>query len=74
MTDGKPKATIEQVAWVFECLLENARAQGTFGSLIYGLMGFGIEAYKPLCLAGGIEVNNRMGDEPSGSPPPPGPA
>ena len=43
-----PKPTIEQVAWVFDCLLESARVQGTYRYLIYDLMGFGNEAYEPL--------------------------
>ena len=70
MTDRKPEATVEQVAWVLRCLLENARERGTFRSLIYGVMGFGLDSHRPLVEAGGVEVNNRMGDDSEPLPPP----
>ena len=68
MEPRKPKASVEQVAWVLECLCENARAQQTLRSLIYTLMGFGEEAYEPPCRAGGVEINNKLADSPDDLP------
>jgi hypothetical protein len=56
-----PKPTFEQIAWVFECLLANHAQRGTYRNLIYGLMGFGKEAYRPLLR--GMEVNNLFPDD-----------
>ena len=52
------KPTIEQVAWVFEKIIENAEKGGTYRYLIYDRMGFGPEAYVPLM--GGIYINNEL--------------
>ena len=51
------KPTIEQVAWVFHKINENA-GNGSFRYLIYDRMGFGPEAYIPLYEAGGMKINN----------------
>lgn len=40
--------TVEQVAWVFRKIVENAKVGGSFRYLIYDLMDFGPEAYFPL--------------------------
>ena len=55
---GKP--TIEQVAWITKCICQNADEQGTFRHLIYDIMGYGGEAYQPLCEAGLLRINNSM--------------
>jgi hypothetical protein len=55
------KPTIEQVAWVFRNIVENGKEDGSFRHLIYDHMGFGPEAYKPLYLAGGMEITNELG-------------
>ena len=54
---GIEKPTVEQVAWVFRKIIENAN-RGTFRYLIYDLMGFDESAYEPLYLAGGMAINN----------------
>jgi hypothetical protein len=43
-------------AWFMEKCAEHAREGGSFRSLIYGRMGFGLEAFLPLYLAGGMEL------------------
>jgi Zn-dependent alcohol dehydrogenase len=55
---GKP--TIEQVAWIAKCICQNADERGTFRHLIYDIMGYGGEAYQPLCEAGLLRINNSM--------------
>lgn len=52
--------TIEQVAWVFERLNLALDRRVTFRFLIYDLMGFGLDAYKPLYLAGGMNIINAL--------------
>ena len=54
------KPTIEQVAWVFEKIIKNAKENGSFRYLIYDQMGFGFDAYVPLYTAGAMAVNNAM--------------
>jgi hypothetical protein len=54
------KPTIEQVAWVFDCLAKNAQEQGTYRHLIYNIMGYGLEAYYPLIQ--GLYINNDLSD------------
>lgn len=53
------KLTIEQVAWVFKQIMENA-GKGTYRYLIYDRMGFKENAYEPLYRAGGLAINNAM--------------
>ena len=53
------KLTIEQVAWVFQQIMDNA-GRGTFRYLIYDRMGFGPDAYESLYRAGGMAINNAM--------------
>lgn len=52
------KPTVEQVAWIFDMILENAREGGTYRYLIYDRMGFGPEAYAPL--KAGLIINNEL--------------
>ncbi len=54
------KPTIEQVAWIAKCICQNADEHGTFRHLIYDIMGYGGEAYQPLCEAGLLRINNSM--------------
>lgn len=53
------KLTIEQVAWVFRQIMDNA-GKGTFRYLIYDRMGFKEDAYSPLYGVGGMAINNAM--------------
>ena len=53
------KPTVEQVAWVFQQIMDNA-GKGTFRYLIYDRMGFDSNAYDPLYRAGGMAINNAM--------------
>lgn len=61
---------IAVVAWAMRTLIEHARQGGTFRYLIYTRMGFSVEAYAPLCRAGGVEISNyfTMPPEPGGVP------
>jgi len=54
------KPTVEQVAWVFEKIIDNVKKGGTFRYLIYDEMGFDSSAYLPLYEAGGMSINNAM--------------
>ena len=53
------KPTVEQVAWVFNKICENA-GKGTFRYLIYDKMGFESKDYEILYKAGGMSINNAM--------------
>ncbi|MFO0934637.1 MAG: hypothetical protein U1E39_18270 [Planctomycetota bacterium] len=55
-----PKPTVEQVAWVFRCLLANLETYQSFRGLIYETMGYDQRAYYPLFVAGGQEVTNLL--------------
>ena len=57
------KPTIEQVAWVFEKIVENANVKGSYRHLIYDCMGFDPEAYTPLYIAGGMFITNELNGE-----------
>ena len=57
---GKP--TAEQVAWVFEQIIANGKAQASFRVLIYNRMEFGREDYSQLYAAGGQIISNAMID------------
>jgi hypothetical protein len=52
------KPTIEQVAWVAKCIVNNK--DGTFRHLIYDIMGYGTDAYFTLLGSGLLEINNAM--------------
>lgn len=55
-----PKPTVEQVAWVFRCLLANRETYQSFRGLIYETMGYDQRAYFPLYVAGGQEITNLL--------------
>jgi hypothetical protein len=52
------KPTLEQVAWIFNQINENAG--GSFRKLIYDRLGFGPTAYSELYAAGGQNITNAM--------------
>lgn len=58
--------TVDQVAWVFEKIVENAKADGSFRHLIYDCMGFNAEAYDRLYKAGGMYITNGLNEEEHG--------
>lgn len=60
MNDEFVKPTIEQVAWVMQHILQNAKEKGSYRYLIYERMGFDFDAYAPLYLAGGMDINNLL--------------
>lgn len=57
------KPTPEQVAWVFQKLIENSREGGSFRYLIYDRMGMSPSAYQMLYKAGGMEIVNKLNSE-----------
>jgi hypothetical protein len=72
MTDTKQNACssapngslppIEIVAWVFAHVAQHLREGGSYRHLIYDRMGYGPDAYLPLCEAGGLEISNAFHD------------
>lgn len=47
-------------AWVFDKLVQHAKEGGSFRYLIYNRLGFGHDAYLPLCDAGGLVISNEF--------------
>ena len=45
--------------WVFKHLVEHAKEGGTYRYLIYDRLGFGMEAYAPLC-SDGLTISNEF--------------
>lgn len=61
LLEGEERPSINQVAWVFGCLYDSLNRGGcSFRKTIYGLMGYGPEAYVPLYLAGGMSITNAI--------------
>lgn len=56
------KPTPEQVAWVFEKLMEHSKEGGSFRYLIYERMGMPPSAYEMLYKAGGLAISNKLTD------------
>ena len=54
---------VDQVAWVFRHLIDNARQGGSFRRLIYDAMGFTHMAYRPLYEAGGQVITNQLSED-----------
>jgi len=52
------KPSIEQVAWVFNHLRDHLKEGGTYRCLIYDRLGFDLDSYTPLFLAGGMSISN----------------
>jgi hypothetical protein len=55
-----PETKLAVTAWALSKVYEHGKNPGSFRSLIYGLMGFGLEAYVPLYYAGGLEITNEF--------------
>lgn len=47
-------------AWVMQRIVEHAQRGGSFRDLIYGRLGFGLDAYVPLACAGGMTISNEF--------------
>ena len=47
-------------AFIFSVLCEHARSSGTFRYLIYGRLGFDLDAYMTLFEAGGMDISNEF--------------
>lgn len=47
-------------AWVMSHIVEHAEDGGSFRGLIYGRLGFGVDAYVPLYKAGGMTISNEF--------------
>ena len=47
-------------AWVFKAVVEHAKEGGSFRYLIYGRLGFDLDAYVPLYDAGGMIISNEF--------------
>jgi len=47
-------------AWVFKNVVDHANEGGSFRYLIYNRLGFALDAYVPLCEAGGMEITNEF--------------
>ena len=45
--------------WVFKHIVEHAKEGGSYRYLIYDRLGFGMEAYAPLC-ADGLTISNEF--------------
>lgn len=56
--DNQTKLDI--AAWVISKIDEHGNDPGSFRHLIYGLLGFGPEAYVPLYNAGGLNITNEL--------------
>ena len=56
--DNQTKLDI--AAWVISKIDEHGADPGSFRHLIYGLLGFGMDAYVPLYHAGGMNITNEL--------------
>jgi hypothetical protein len=54
-----PEVKMAVTKWVFKNLVEHAREGGTYRYLIYDRLGFGTEAYAPLC-SDGMTISNEF--------------
>lgn len=55
-----PDTKLAVAAWTVSKIVEHGRNPGSFRHLIYGLMGFGPEAYVPIYYAGGMDITNEF--------------
>jgi hypothetical protein len=51
---------VDITAWVLSKLRCHVAEGGSSRDLIYERLGFGVEAYGPLCEAGAVEVTNAL--------------
>jgi hypothetical protein len=54
-----PEIKLAVTKWVFRKLIEHAQEGGTYRYLIYDRLGFGSEAYAPLC-SDGMTISNEF--------------
>jgi hypothetical protein len=47
-------------AWVISKLRAHTLSGGSSRTLVYERLGFGVEAYSPLCEAGAVDVTNAL--------------
>ena len=47
-------------AWVFKHILDHAKEGGSYRYLIYDRLGFGMDSYAPLYMAGGMDISNEF--------------
>jgi hypothetical protein len=55
-----PETKLAVAAWTVSKIVEHGKNPGSFRHLIYGLMGFGPEAYVPMYYAGGMDITNEF--------------
>lgn len=61
LVDDCPYETkLAVTAWVFQNIVDHAKEGGSFRYLIYDRLGFNMDAYVPLCEAGGLEISNEF--------------
>lgn len=53
---------IEWTAKVFKAIMDHIKEGGTYRYLIYDRLGFDMDAYVPLMLAGGMYISNAIFD------------
>lgn len=58
---------LDIAAWVISKIDEHGNNPGSFRGLIYGLLGFGMDAYVPLYEAGGMNITNELDYERPGA-------
>ena len=56
------KSTLEQIAWVFNCLMKNQQEGGTYRHLLE-IMGVSNDPYAYETLIAGLEINNALAKE-----------
>lgn len=54
------KTKLAVTAWVMKKIVEHGKEPGSFRYLIYERMGFDMDAYVPLYLAGGMTISNEF--------------
>ena len=54
------KTKLAVTAWVFKKIVEHGKEPGSFRYLIYDRMGFDMDAYVPLYMAGGMTISNEF--------------
>lgn len=72
MTEDEDRPTLEELAekcdyetklavtaWVFKHIVEHANSGGSYRYLIYHRLGFGMDAYVPLC-SDGLDISNNF--------------
>lgn len=56
--DGQPKPTMEQAAWVLAHYNDHCQEGGTYRHLIYGRLGYDMESYVLMQVAGVLDLSN----------------